>query len=173
MTMPSDEGDAHGTPAVTLRAMTASEYEAWIGGALQSFAEERAAAVGIPLDVSLTRARVQLTGLLPEAHATPGMSLLVILDADGNDVGRMWLGADPDRADTLFVWDISIDPKFRGAGLGRAAMTAAEGLARQAGHASMSLNVFGPNAVARRLYDSLGYRATSVQMVKSLEEPRS
>jgi predicted GNAT family acetyltransferase len=29
--------------------------------------------------------------------------------------------------------------------------------------------VFGPNAVAQRLYDSLGYRATSVQMLKSLE----
>jgi ribosomal protein S18 acetylase RimI-like enzyme len=153
--------------------MTASEYDAWIGGAVQAFAEERAAAVGIPLDVSVTRARVQLTGLLPEGTATPGMSLLVIIDAAGVDVGHLWLGADPDRADTLFVWDISIDAKFRGAGLGRAAMIAAEGLARKAGHVSMSLNVFGPNAVARRLYDSLGYRATSVQMVKSLEQPLS
>jgi GNAT superfamily N-acetyltransferase len=153
--------------------MTASEYDAWIDVALQSFAEERAAAVGIPLDVSVTRARVQLTGLLAEGHATPGMSLLIIVDADGNDVGHMWLGADPDRANTSFVWDISIDAKFRGGGLGRAAMIAAEAMARRAGHGSMSLNVFGPNAVARRLYESLGYRATSVQMVKSLEQPRS
>jgi RimJ/RimL family protein N-acetyltransferase len=167
--MPTDDTAARGTPAVTLRPMTASEYESWIGDSLQSYAEDRAAAVGIPLDVSLARARVQLATLLPDGHATPGMSLLAIDDAGGHDVGRIWLGADPDRADTLFVWDISVHAKFQGAGLGRAAMIAAEGLARQAGYASMSLNVFGPNAVARRLYDSLGYRATSVQMLKSLE----
>ena len=167
--VPTDEGATPGAPVVTLRPMTASEYDAWIDLALQAYAEERAAAVGIPLDVSVTRARAQLAGLLPEGHATPGMSLLVIVDADGNDVGYLWLGADPDRADTSFVWDIAIDAKFRGAGLGRAAMIAAEGIARRAGHTSMSLNVFGPNTVARGLYDSLGYRATSVQIVKSLE----
>ncbi len=171
--MSADEGDPHATPVVTLRPMTASEYDGWIDGALQAFAQERSAAVGIPLDVSVTRARVQLTGLLPEGHATPGMSLLVIVDADANDVGHIWLGADPDRANTLFVWDISIDAEFRGAGLGRAAMIAAEAVARHAGNDSMSLNVFGPNVAARRLYESLGYRAASVQMVKSLEQPRS
>jgi GNAT superfamily N-acetyltransferase len=150
--------------------MTAPEYEAWIEGAVISYAEERAAAIGLPHDVSLERARALLPTLLPEGHATPGMQLFVIVDDTKTDVGNLWLGTDPDRPDTLFVWDISIHEQFRGRGLGRAAMLAAEGAARQAGAVAMSLNVFGPNTVARRLYESLGYGVTSQQMLKNLPE---
>jgi ribosomal protein S18 acetylase RimI-like enzyme len=148
--------------------MTAAEYEAWIEQAAVSYAEDRAAATGISVAVSLEKARAQLPTLLPEGHATPGMHLFVVVDDAGSDVGELWLGPHPDRPDTLFVWDISIREEFRGRGLGRAAMLAAEDVAVRVAAEAIGLNVFGPNTVARHLYESLGYGVTSQQMLKEL-----
>jgi len=69
----------------------------------------------------------------------------------------------------LFVYDISIDPRFQGRGYGRATMTLAEGEARARGISRLELNVFGGNDVARGLYRSLGYVETAVQMAKDLD----
>ena len=148
--------------------MTVAEYEAWIEDTTVSYAEDRAAATGLPRDVSLEKARAQVATLLPDGHATAGMYLLLVVDDTGTEVGVLWLGPHPERPDTLYVWDISIDEPFRGRGFGRAAMLAAEDVARDAGAVAIGLNVFGPNTAARRLYDSLGYDVTSQQMLKKL-----
>jgi GNAT superfamily N-acetyltransferase len=78
---------------------------------------------------------------------------------------------DPDRSDALFVWAIDIREAFRGKGLGRATMIAAERLARDVGANAITLNVFGRNAVARALYKSLGYEFGSIQMFKTISVP--
>jgi ribosomal protein S18 acetylase RimI-like enzyme len=151
--------------------MTAAEYAVWIEATTVMYAEDRATATGMSRDVSLENARAQIATLLPDGHATAGMYLLVILDDSGTDVGILWLGPHLDRpSDTLYIWDITIDEGFRGRGFGRATMLAAEDVARQAGAIALSLNVFGPNTAARRLYESLGYEVTSLQMLKNLPE---
>jgi len=48
-------------------------------------------------------------------------------------------------------------------------MLLAEQRCRQLGLTSLRLNVFGPNVVARRLYESLGYEITSQSMANQLE----
>ena len=48
-------------------------------------------------------------------------------------------------------------------------MLAAEDFVRAQGASSLSLNVFGNNTVARRLYESLGYQALAIAMRKNLE----
>jgi GNAT superfamily N-acetyltransferase len=69
-------------------------------------------------------------------------------------VGSLWIGPHgPDRADAFWVWDVEIDAPHRGRGLGRAAMLLAEEAARAHGATELGLNVFGPNTVARHLYD--------------------
>jgi ribosomal protein S18 acetylase RimI-like enzyme len=148
--------------------MTEPEYGAWIEATTVWYAEDRAAATGMPRDVSLEKARAQVATLLPDGHVTAGMYLLVIVDDTDADVGILWLGPHPDRPNTLYVWDISIDEPFRGRGFGRAAMLAGEDIARDAGAVAIGLNVFGANTTARRLYDSLGYDVTSQQMLKKL-----
>jgi ribosomal protein S18 acetylase RimI-like enzyme len=140
----------------------------WIEETTVWYAEERAAATGLPPDVSLEKARAQVATLLPDGQATAGMYLLVVVDDTDAEVGILWLGPHPDRPDTLYVWDISIHEPFRGRGFGRAAMLAADVVARDAGVFAIGLNVFGPNTAARRLYDSLGYDVTSQQMLKKL-----
>lgn len=47
-------------------------------------------------------------------------------------------------------------------------LSGAEDVARSNGYTSLGLNVFGPNAAARALYDSAGYEVTAVQMLKPL-----
>lgn len=67
-----------------------------------------------------------------------------------------------------WVYDVEIDPAYSGRGYGRAAMLLAEAEARSAGMTSIGLNVHGQNAVARSLYDSLGYAVMALQMKKPL-----
>ncbi len=71
----------------------------------------------------------------------------------------------------IFIYDVEIDEAHRGKGYGRAAMELAEEQARALGIGRIELNVFGGNEVARKLYLSLGYVETSVQMGKDLERP--
>ena len=61
-----------------------------------------------------------------------------------------------------------MDAVHRGAGYGRALLTAAEEELRHRGAPAVGLNVFGHNQVAVRLYTSSGYRVTSQQMLKEL-----
>jgi GNAT superfamily N-acetyltransferase len=80
--------------------------------------------------------------------------------------GLLWLGA---RSGTeWWIYDIIIDPAFRGTGLGRPTLRAAEEWVRARGGSRLGLNVFGPNAVARHLYDAAGYQIMSQQMYKDL-----
>ncbi|MDN3905792.1 GNAT family N-acetyltransferase [Arthrobacter sp. YD2] len=69
-------------------------------------------------------------------------------------------------SDAWWVSDIEIHEDHRGKGYGRAAMQLAEVAAAEQGAATLGLNVFGYNTVARDLYESLGYETVSMQMRK-------
>jgi ribosomal protein S18 acetylase RimI-like enzyme len=92
----------------------------------------------------------------------------MILDEDGAIVGDLWFGPHPQRQDAAFIYDIEIHAASRRRGFGRAAMLAAEHLARESGINELALNVFGFNESAKALYDSIGYRVLATQMSKAL-----
>jgi ribosomal protein S18 acetylase RimI-like enzyme len=48
-------------------------------------------------------------------------------------------------------------------------MRAAEDYVKSQGGTKLELNVFGPNAVARGLYESLGYKTMTIGMRKDLD----
>ena len=50
-------------------------------------------------------------------------------------------------------------------------MLAAERWATEHGGSRIALNVFGPNTIARNLYESSGYEVASLQMRKELAPP--
>ena len=52
---------------------------------------------------------------------------------------------------------------------GRGAMLAAEAIGQREGWSEIALNVFGPNARARALYESLGYAVVNTNMAKRLD----
>jgi GNAT superfamily N-acetyltransferase len=114
---------------VTLRPMTADEFDIWARDAIVSYAQDVSVATGEPLDVTLRQANEQFPRLLPNDLETASTWLMMIEDGEGEHVGAIWIGAHPANQSWAFVWDIKIDEPHRGRGFGRAAMLAAEQLA--------------------------------------------
>jgi ribosomal protein S18 acetylase RimI-like enzyme len=153
---------------LTVRPMTAEEFAEWQDAAVEEYARDVAAARGIPLEDARRIAGESHRRFLPEGIVTAGVHLVVGEDSDGARAGILWLGPNPDGVGPAWIYDIEVLEARRGEGWGRALMAAAERLAREDGHTEIGLNVFGSNAVARGLYESLGYAAASIQMRKPL-----
>lgn len=154
--------------AARVRPMTVQEFERWRERSQRDYAADVARASGCDAATAQERAERSFAELLPHGLDTARTWLLRVLDDDGAPVGVLWLGPHPQRPDAAYVFDVEIDAERRGRGLGRAAMLAAEEQVRAAGITELSLNVFGFNERARRLYDALGYRVVSTQLSKTL-----
>jgi GNAT superfamily N-acetyltransferase len=148
--------------------MTAEEFAGWRSESVESFAHDLAKAMDRPLQAARERAAAQFDELLPDGRESAGAHLLVVQSELGERVGTLWLGPHPTRSDHGFVYDVVIEERVRGRGFGRAAMLAAEEVLRREGKSAVSLNVFGFNTTAHRLYQSLGYDVVSTQMSKKL-----
>ena len=72
------------------------------------------------------------------------------------------------RAAHAHVEVIAVTPEAEGRGVARALMDAIEEWARRRGYSHVTLNVFGRNARAKALYDSLGYEVETVHYRKAL-----
>ena len=84
-------------------------------------------------------------------------------------VGTLWLASkESTSAGEWFIYDIVIEAAYRGKGLGKELMLAAEEFVKSNGGTILALNVFGPNTVARNLYESLDYKITRIGMKKHL-----
>ena len=164
-------GQGRTPPRVTLRPMSAEQFEKWQDRSIRSYADDLARAKGQPPEAALNRARAQFAALLPDGMSTNKTWIRLIVDDAGVQVGDLWLGADSERADVAYVYDIEIMQEHRGQGFGRAAMIAIESLVKEAGGTEIALNVFGFNEPARRLYDSLGYGVVQTVMAKTIQSP--
>jgi ribosomal protein S18 acetylase RimI-like enzyme len=153
---------------MNVRPMTQPEFEAWQATALAAYAEDVARSRSIPLEEAQRVAREGHARFLPDGLETAGVRIVVGEDDAGERVGILWIGPNPDGVGPAWVFEIEVEEPRRGQGWGRALMREAERLAREDGHAELGLNVFGSNAVARGLYESLGYEATAIQMKKRL-----
>ena len=67
-----------------------------------------------------------------------------------------------------YVFDLVIKPAYRRQGHARRAFEALEHQVRALQLDGISLHVFGHNAAARALYESLGYAPTNIMMFKSI-----
>jgi ribosomal protein S18 acetylase RimI-like enzyme len=149
--------------------MTSGEYPSFVADSKAGYAHDIEVHGGQTRDAALVKAEADFAAILPLGLETPGHAIFVV-EADGAAVGRLWLAERQiGGRQSLFIYDISIDPERQGRGYGRAAMGLAEEEARRRGMGRIELNVFGGNEVARGLYRSLGYVETSVQMAKTLD----
>ena len=153
---------------IRVRDMTREEFSVWQERSLAEYAVEVSAARGIPLEDARKLAAQGHAKYLPQGQQTDGAHIVIGEDGGGAPVGILWVGPNPDGVGPAWVYDIEVDEDRRGEGWGRALMLEAERLARADGHVEIGLNVFGSNAVARRLYESLGYGVSSIQMRKPL-----
>jgi len=154
---------------ITLRAMTPTEYEAWLDTSTDEYALEKVKAGNWPADDAKARALAEYAGYLPQGTATAGHHLFTIADAEDRAVGMIWIATDVHKTPgRCWIYDLRVDEHQRRRGHARAAMLAIEAVAREHGQTVIGLHVFGHNTGARALYESLGYGVTNVNMAKPL-----
>ena len=154
---------------VTLRPMTDVETKAYIAQAMAGYADQLSEFGGRDRADARAKAETDLGRLFPDGQLTEGHRLRVA-EVDGKAVGRLWIAPDSPSwpVGTAYIYDIEVDESARGQGFGRDIMVAAEAEAGEMGCTSIALNVFGGNAPAIRLYQSLGFEVTSLQLRKPL-----
>jgi ribosomal protein S18 acetylase RimI-like enzyme len=154
-------------PRLGFEPLAGAALAAWLAATRTEYIAERMES-GDSQAEAVANADASYQRLFPGGTPAPGQLVGRLVAREGS-IGHLWvgpLGSDPDR---WWVWDVAIEPGFRGQGHGRAAMELAERLARDHGATSLGLNVFGHNTVARRLYASLGYAEAAVVMRKDLD----
>jgi ribosomal protein S18 acetylase RimI-like enzyme len=153
----------------TIRPLRVDEYAAWLAQTKEGYVRSMVDEAGVDEAVAREKADRDHDALLSDGMATPDHFIYAI-EAGGEVVGSLWLAARAggDLGASMFVYSVGIDEAHRGRGYGRDAMRLAEEEARVRGFDSVTLNVFGGNAVARGLYTSLGYREQAVFMRKDL-----
>jgi ribosomal protein S18 acetylase RimI-like enzyme len=104
--------------------------------------------------------------LFPDGVAQPQHRIAQLENGGGDRVGHVFWG--PRGVSRAYVYDLFIDERFRGQGLGRKALELVEADARDAGLRGIDLNVWGRNDVARRLYRPAGFDERAVFMFKEL-----
>lgn len=144
--------------------MSADEVAAYLVPTEAEYVAQRVASGETPAEAR-QKSDQQMAELFPGGRPAPGQFLFAVEDG-GAVVGSLWLGWRSEHPGLMWVYNVIISPEHRGRGLGRAVMLLAEERAAELGATELGLNVFGHNTVARRLYESLAYRTTSVQMVK-------
>ena len=148
--------------------MTASEFADFRRRAIVGYAADNVQAGNWSEDEAEELAAKATDEVLPQGVDTPGMLLLVAQTAAGEAVGMVWVSLTRPQGEGAWIYDIEVIPEQRGRGYGRALLEAAERECMARGVGMLGLNVFGPNTVARRLYESAGYEVTTMQMRKSL-----
>ena len=155
--------------ALRLRPMTAEEYASYRAGSAHDYAQEIAESGQLDPDAAAKRAEAELAELLPDGPDSPGMHLWTAETGTGERIGLGWIELRRRASGTsAWIYDIQVDATRRGEGWGRRLMEALHDAARDLGATTMSLNVFGHNTAAIRLYESLGYAVTAQQMKRDL-----
>ncbi|MFT3819710.1 MAG: GNAT family N-acetyltransferase [Rubrivivax sp.] len=156
--------------AIELVAMTQVEFERFQSIAIAEYAADNVAAGRWPAAHAEALAREDFARLLPQGTATPSHWLYRIrVPALDCSVGDLWFALDGEgEACSGYLYNIRVEPEFRGRGHAKAALEALVDRAREMGLASIGLHVFAFNTTALALYRSLGWGITGQLMRKPL-----
>ena len=149
---------------LSLRPMSQEEYDAWRERSERQYAAEIATSRDLDPESAAAASAGEFAELLPDGLASPDMHLYTA-EVDGEPVGIGWFELRQRASGTsAWIFDIRLDEDRRGQGLGRALLDALHDAARGLGATTMTLNVFGDNPTAIRLYETSGYVVTAQQM---------
>jgi ribosomal protein S18 acetylase RimI-like enzyme len=150
--------------------MTAEEFVPYEDADAHHYAENMVSAGFWSPEGAFNKAKNVHANLLPNGVHTKDHLFFVIEDTQTRDsIGVIWLFIDREaQPPSGFIYDLLLHAQFRGRGLGKQAMLALEKKAKELGSATLALNVFEHNTVAKALYTSLGYEVQSLSMRKLL-----
>jgi ribosomal protein S18 acetylase RimI-like enzyme len=80
------------------------------------------------------------------------------------------IGAQPENADTVYLYSLWLDPAARGQGLARRLVSAAVDWARDRKARMVTLRVAADNDLARGVYESLGFTTIVVESSSPRDE---
>src|SRR5215210_5629381 len=154
---------------VRLRAVVDDEVASFLASTRESYERGMVSDAGLGEEEARAKAERDFAALVRDGRPVAGQQLFIIEDAETSErVGRVWLGERSAGLPVGYLYDIEIEGRFRGRGLGREALLLVEQEARRRGFVEIRLNVFGGNEVARSLYSSLRYVEFAVAMRKRL-----
>jgi ribosomal protein S18 acetylase RimI-like enzyme len=159
-------------PAPTeLRPMRADAYPGFLVDAVASYAEGNVASGRWPAEGAAALALAETHSLLPAGPDTPDQHLMEIWNpAIDRPVGALWYAVTTrGEARSLFVFQLLVDAAHRRRGHGGQALRLLRARAPLHGASSLALHVFSHNTGALRLYESLGFRTTSVNLRLALD----
>lgn len=152
---------------IHLTAKSAADVESFFSTMWASYLEDVIGA-GFTPEEAAKNVETNKAALFVDGVPNDDQHFFDVMD-DEMIVGTLWLAQRREGdAGEWFVYDIVLDEEFRGRGLGRQTMQAAEVYVTAQGGRRLGLNVFGPNVIARTLYESLGYKTLAIGMRKDL-----
>jgi ribosomal protein S18 acetylase RimI-like enzyme len=152
-----------------LRPVADHDVASFVASARDGYELSMVNDAGLGAEEAHAKAERDFAMLVQDGRPVAGQQLFIIEDTEtGARVGRVWLGERFPEQPIGFLYDIEIEERFRGRGLGREAMLLVEQEARRRGFVEIRLNVFGGNETARSLYRSLRYVEFAVGMRKRL-----
>ncbi|HEY1198571.1 MAG TPA: GNAT family N-acetyltransferase [Thermoplasmata archaeon] len=151
---------------VRLDPMDAADFDPYMDRLIRAYAQDNVRAGRWNSQEGLAEARKEVQGLLPAGRETPNHFFFTIHSGPTEEkVGAIWFAVQPRGG---FVYDLLVFEPFRRRGYAQEAMRLIEEVARQKGVQRLSLQVFGDNPGARRLYAKLGYTEMAMMMSKPL-----
>ena len=135
---------------LVVREMTNDEFRRYCDFSFENFLTESAKSSG----QSIVELRKRL-GKAPDTRSANDLWFIVLLKNEG--AGFVWIQLRPDLK-VAFGYDIFLDPKFRSQGIGRETISRCAEAVRSHGIQCVKICEFEDNAIARDLYQSLGFK---------------
>jgi len=155
---------------IHLRKMTEIEFSKYKPFLVENYAQDISRNYRIPLEEARASSVDQIDKFLSQGLSTPNQFLYEIWLVEGateDRIGYLWLDVDETKHH-CFIYDIYLLEALRGKGLGRKTLELLEVQMAERNIQRISLHVFAENAIARELYDKLGYQVTGLSMQKWL-----
>jgi ribosomal protein S18 acetylase RimI-like enzyme len=148
--------------------MTQAQFSDFMEVILLPYVAERAAADHVSAEVAEQYARDQHARLLPDGHLTTGHRFLRMVSTNSDQpVGGVWFWIDVENKQA-FLYNITVFTQYRRRGVATNALALVEEMVREAGCATLGLNVFSSNDGAIALYRRVGFSAVSSYFNKVL-----
>lgn len=148
---------------IRLVEMNETQHRAYLEASIVSYSKESPHYRDLPLEISLPKVRAEHLRLFGEKGIyEPGQVYLAVMSGD-RQVGYLHYG---ERAESksVYIWNIALDENMRGKGIGRKVLELALARIKNSGFTKVGLNVFSVNTPAIRLYESLGFKPTQMNM---------
>ena len=152
---------------IRLRPLRDDEFERYLAEQRVEYVRSLVDEAGMTPETAEEKSRADHASLFPDGVRQEHQRISAIEDTETAEaVGRLfWAPRGEERA---FIYDLFIDERLRGRGLGRKALELIEEEACAERLRGIDLNVWGGNDAARALYRAAGYDERAVFMSKDL-----